>query len=949
MLSDRKMGLLLAFVALIITAAAQSLGWLAPTENGLLSLRYRLRGTIPPAPEVVIVSLEPESLREAGVTSWPPEIGLYTRALNRLQECGAAVAVLDLNALVATEWTHTNPRDMAALTAAMSRIPTVLPAVVLPPVPGKPVTTNPAVRRFSLGEGQVEVPTELRQGALAAPSPALCAAAAGLGHLNVYPDTDGVLRSLPLVTCAENVLWPSLALEAVRVFRKLPPGAARLTDNLVTLGEERVQVAAGAEVPINFAGGFKHYPYLPLSGLLKAEPSQLRSQLAGKVVMVGPTASDLTMLWRTPVHPVMPGVEINANVIGSLLRHQMLASPPAWLAFLLPVLWAMLLGAFASGASATRGALMTLAAMLASILTPALYFRGGVAMPMAPGLMAAALTGLMLIVRSGALAERERVDAEASLDSRLQAITGIGTLIVSSLDRTQLLNQVVRWVESELDVPAVSILLMDHKRRHLVFELASGEKGEQVKAFTLELGQGVAGTVAATGQPMIVQNAIHDPRQAHDISDAISYPARSILCVPMMLHGEVIGVIEALNKRSGPFTTDDEALLTVIAQQAALFLESARLYSELQQRVDAATLDLRKANSSLASQKAKIEALVDQMESGVIATDARDHVVIWNRMVEHLLGVPESDALGQPALTALGHPELTELFAMPLSPVGGRHTQDMDFTSGDRTLHVRVSITLVAEAEGGFGKLALLTDITQLKDLDRMKTDLISFVSHELKNPLTSIKGFAQILQRSMEGATPPQIRLVSLLNQQATRMQWLVEDFLDVTRLDAGISLEMRWQDIADLRALIQNIVDLQAVTAQDHQFVVKVEDDVPTIRADKGKLEQVLVNLLSNAVKYSPDGGEVAVDVQRDGDEIQFCVSDEGIGISAEEASNLFQRFRRAPGARERISGTGIGLFLSKHLIEAHGGRIWAEPRERGSRFLFNIPVAPPNSEAD
>jgi len=665
--------------------------------------------------------------------------------------------------------------------------------------------------------------------------------------------------------------------------------------------------------------------------------------------MVGPTASDLTMLWRTPVHPVMPGVEINANVIGSLLHHQVLASPPAWLAFLLPVLWAMLLGAFASGAGATRGALITLAAMLASILTPALCFRGGVAMPMAPGLMAAALTGLMLIVRSGALAERERVDAEASLDSRLQAITGIGTLIVSSLDRTQLLNQVVRWVESELDVPAVSILLMDHKRRHLVFELASGEKGEQVKAFTLELGQGVAGTVAATGQPMIVHNAMHDPRQAHDISDAISYPARSILCVPMMLHGEVIGVIEALNKRSGPFTTDDEALLTVIAQQAALFLESARLYSELQQRVDAATLDLRKANSSLASQKAKIEALVDQMESGVIATDARDHVVIWNRMVERLLGVPESDALGQPALTTLGHPELTELFAMPLSPVGGRHTQDMDFTSGDRTLHVRVSITLVAEAEGGFGKLALLTDITQLKDLDRMKTDLISFVSHELKNPLTSIKGFAQILQRSMEGATPPQIRLVSLLNQQATRMQWLVEDFLDVTRLDAGISLEMRWQDIADLRALTQNIVDLQAVTAQDHQFVVKVEDDVPTIRADKGKLEQVLVNLLSNAVKYSPDGGEVAVNVQRDGDQIQFCVSDEGIGISAEEASNLFQRFRRAPGARERISGTGIGLFLSKHLIEAHGGRIWAEPRERGSRFLFTIPVAPPNSEAN
>lgn len=594
------------------------------------------------------------------------------------------------------------------------------------------------------------------------------------------------------------------------------------------------------------------------------------------------------------------------------------------------------------GRDAVRIALVAAALLVLAFLVAGVMLVRGVWVPAAAVLAAMALVAIVLLMHIAVRQEHERDRNRTRLDTRLQALAGVGSLIVSSVDRTQLLNEIVRWVERELDVPAVSIMLMDERRRHLRFEVASGEKGSQVKSFTVELGHGVAGAVAASGEPLMIQDARKDPRQARDIAEAVGFPVESVLCVPMTLHGEVIGVIEALNKRSGPFNSHDEALLTVLAQQAALFLESARLYSELQQRVDEATAGLRTANQVLAAQKAKIETLVDEMESGVIATDAHDRVVMFNRMAERLLGVPEVQAIGQPALAVIHHPRLSELFAMPLALAGGRHSEEVELSVNDHALILRASVTLVEEADG-YGRLALLTDITRLKELDRMKLDLVTFVSHELQGPLATIKGFSHLIQTSTEQDAPG-ARLVRLLDNQVSRMQWLVDDLLDVARIEAGVGLQLRRADIDNPRRLVQEIVDLHAVTAKDHRFTVAVADALPRFRADRGKLEQVLVNLVGNAVKYSPDGGEVCVTVRQGEGEVVFSVSDEGIGISDEDLPNLFQRFRRATHTHERISGTGIGLFLCRHLVEAHGGRIWGERRDTGSTFRFTIPLHPP-----
>jgi PAS domain S-box-containing protein len=392
---------------------------------------------------------------------------------------------------------------------------------------------------------------------------------------------------------------------------------------------------------------------------------------------------------------------------------------------------------------------------------------------------------------------------------------------------------------------------------------------------------------------------------------------------------------------------DDQALLTVIAQQAALFLESARGYAQLQRRVEASTAELRAANRELATEKTKLEALVDEMESGVVATDSAGRVVTWNRAAARFLGVSEEDAFGRAISTVLKDQRLLAALSAPEALKPGGLTEELEVGADGQRYVLRAFVTAVAESEGDVGTLALLTDITQLKELDRMKTDLISFVSHELKNPLASIKGFAQLLRRGTDQESP-NAHLVAMVNQQANRMQWIVEDFLDMTRLDAGIALQLDCRQMEDVGALARGICDLQALTAPEHAFRVEVKPDPLSMTADRGKVEQVLVNLISNAVKYSPDGGAITVSISAGEGETMFRVADEGLGITTDQKANLFRRFERILGARERIKGTGIGLFLSRYLVEAHGGQIWVQNNEpRGSVFGFTIPDGCPDRE--
>ncbi len=940
MFRNRRAALALALMALVGGLALTAAGQLDGVDNALLALCFRLRGPVPPAPEISIVSVDPMALRGRTDARALLEFEAYAELLEKLRDSGAKVIALDIPPLT------TLPRDYAGdecyvrlVEAVRACGNVVLPCVLEPRRTGSQEPTASPPLEYSLGPGSLRVPAGLADGVLTGPPPDLAAAAAGVGHINVYPDSDGAVRSLPLATCAGKTLWPSLALEVARVYQSLPPGSARLAGMGLALGDTRLDVSPDAEMMINFAGGYRHYPYVPLAEVLAEDPSALKQRFQGKVVLVGPTSH--VTYWRTPIHPVMPGVELAANAIGNMIHGTELRQPGHLIGVLVALLAALFLGLAVSEAGAIWGTVAGLAGLIGACVIVVVLFAGGVWLPMGTALFTIAVGGLVLVIRSAARADRARAKAEARFDSRIEAIAGIGTVVVSATQRTRLLNEILRWVERELNVPAVSVLLMDERGHQLRFEVASGEKGNAVKDFTIAIGEGIVGTVAATGEPLVVQDAASDPRHLRQISEAVGFPVESVVAVPIKLREQVIGVIEALNKQEGSFTPEDVSLLTVLAQQAALFLETASLYSDMERRVAEATADLRKANQDIASQKAKLETLLAEMESGVIATDPRDKVVTWNRAAERLLGVTQTEALGKSVVALMDNPDLAALVSIPLERVDGRYEDEIELPVDERVMIVRASVTYVGDAEV-HGKLILLMDITQLKELDRMKTDFLSFVSHELQNPLASIRGFSHLLLQKTDD-TSPNARLIRFLDQQSTRMQWLVEDFLDMSRIDSGAPLAIQAREIEDLYRLVEQVVNLHSLTTQDHSFVINIEEGTPLPWGDRRKLEQTLVNLVGNAVKYSPDGGEVRITVEPHDGDVLFSVYDEGMGIRDEDMPNLFQRFRRAPESRERVQGTGIGLFLCRYLVQAQGGQIYAEQRDKGTVFRFTLPVQP------
>jgi PAS domain S-box-containing protein len=231
-------------------------------------------------------------------------------------------------------------------------------------------------------------------------------------------------------------------------------------------------------------------------------------------------------------------------------------------------------------------------------------------------------------------------------------------------------------------------------------------------------------------------------------------------------------------------------------------------------------------------------------------------------------------------------------------------------------------------------------DITKFRQAEELKTTFISIVSHELRTPVALIKGYVGTLRRDDAEWEPSVVRdSLAVIEDEADHLASLIDDLLDASRLQAG-ALELSRAEVA-LDSLARRVVERFRTQSERHTFDVRFPRDVPILQADEQRLTQVLNNLLSNAVKYSPSGGTIRVQGSVRPDEVVVCVSDEGPGIDPADAPHVFERFYRSPSASQRTQGAGLGLFLAKSVVEAHGGRIWVDPeRDRGARLCFSLP---------
>ncbi|MEZ5353067.1 MAG: PAS domain S-box protein [Bryobacteraceae bacterium] len=356
----------------------------------------------------------------------------------------------------------------------------------------------------------------------------------------------------------------------------------------------------------------------------------------------------------------------------------------------------------------------------------------------------------------------------------------------------------------------------------------------------------------------------------------------------------------------------------------------------------------------LAEQQLRLhQRAIESSSEGIFLIDALspDRTVIYaNSGLEHITGCSSSGAIGRawPALfedaAGKGHsldPSARESLEEALR-TGEAVTREIEAARpGGASYWCRVALTPVLDAAGQLTHfVGIVSDVSRQKETERLKNELVATVSHELRTPLTSLRGFAELM---LERDYPPekQKKFLGIINKEATRLTNLINDFLDIQRIESG--RQVYTFDRLPLLPILQETVALFRGASASHEFVVDSSGN-PVAWADAERLRQVFANLVSNAVKFSPRGGQVVLRLREQAGFACCSVSDQGIGISPEGISKLFQKFSRIDNTETRkIGGTGLGLALVKQIIEAHKGQVAVESaRGEGSTFSFTLPLA-------
>ncbi|TAK36655.1 MAG: PAS domain S-box protein [Chloroflexota bacterium] len=360
--------------------------------------------------------------------------------------------------------------------------------------------------------------------------------------------------------------------------------------------------------------------------------------------------------------------------------------------------------------------------------------------------------------------------------------------------------------------------------------------------------------------------------------------------------------------------------------------------------------------AEIAQQRAaQLETILDNMVDAVYVCDAKGRVILLNKAVSRLLGARSAEDLRGSFQRLLERFKLRHIDGRPMeieelpqsrALMGETVIQDDEILSNlttRRDVYIRVSASPIRDERGAvIGAVSVVRDVTELIELDQLKDQFILVAAHELKTPVTGIKGFAQLLlQREHEGISPLGLKALQAIDRQANRITGLVNDLLDISQLQTG-QLELAIESI-DLPALVQEVIDRIALTTARHRIQV-IQAEPVVVQGDRVRLDEVVANLLDNAIRYSPKGGEIDVAIARTEHEAVVSVADQGVGIPIDKQARIFQRFYRAhTGTPYDYGGMGVDLYISKEIITRHGGRLWFHSKEgEGSTFSLALPLA-------
>jgi signal transduction histidine kinase len=598
---------------------------------------------------------------------------------------------------------------------------------------------------------------------------------------------------------------------------------------------------------------------------------------------------------------------------------------------------------------------------------------------------------------AGTSLEKARLFAETNLRAnQLSTLNAVSQKLASELDVDKLFQLITSSAVKIFNAEAGALMMLTPERSELEFKVAIGGSGQSLLGKHIPANRGLAGEVIASGKPLITNDAGNDPRWGGEVASG-AFISHSILTVPLISRDEAQGVLQVINKKDGSgFYKDDGDLLATFAGQAAVALENARLFQSTDQALQQRVKELE-----------TLERIDTELNRSLDLKRVSEITIHWavtnTNATAGVLVVVEGEAPNQSLrlIASYGYesedaPAETEATTWPISGIVARVMRtrqaevvpdvsfDPNYTRSLRGSLSQITIPMLSGkeinailvletnreprlslvdlafaqrlAEHASIAIANAQYNAELTVANNSKSEFVSFVAHELKNPMTSIKGFAAAMSSGMTGQINDQQKsFLDTILKNVERLSTLVTDLNDVTRLQTNnMAMEFAPQPVMPLIEDTLRPLE-QQIAGREQQVTLAIPADLPHIQADKNRLLQVLTNILSNAHKYTPHGGSITISARvrernldsknRDlGPAVHFTIADTGLGISEADLKKLFTTYFRStnPEALEQ-PGTGLGLTITREIILKHGGLVWVESElGKGTRFHFTIPLA-------
>lgn len=539
-------------------------------------------------------------------------------------------------------------------------------------------------------------------------------------------------------------------------------------------------------------------------------------------------------------------------------------------------------------------------------------------------------------IAEGDLDQAVHVPGEDEVARVGDAFEGMRLRLKDRLEDLSLLLQVSQAVSATLELPKGMPYILEGALRatraqvaRIVLLSAGGDPQMVMARGEPREGLGALDRLLATAarnmdSPLIVENlararSLIPPELAEG-------PIKAVIALPVRTKDQVPAVMWIGYNSPRQFEASEVDLLSTLASQTAVLVENARLFQ------------------SAEGGRRRLAAILTSTSDAVLVTDRDDRLLLINPAAERVLGVTAESAVGQKVTEVGLSPTLVRLLAEPLAADQARN-EEVPLQDG-RTFYASVSIILSADGER-MGRVVVMRDITHFKELDELKSEFVATVSHDLRAPLTFMRGYTTMLPMVGE-LNDKQREYVEKILHGVAQMSNLIDDLLDLGRIEAGVGLERK---PCHLGVILVEAVDGMRARAAAKGLTLRMEpaEDLAVVMGDAALLRQSITNLVDNAIKYTPSGGTVTVGLSVRDNQAIIRVSDTGIGIAPADQVRLFEKFYRVKRRDTmNVQGTGLGLAIVKSIVERHGGKVWVDSElDRGSTFYISLPLSETTAE--